>query len=102
MIRFFILLLFITSLFGAEVKNYRWLNGETYLVFLERIKLPTKILYYELEKDDQRLTEEMRAGVNYQILRDANGGIEHLWKDCNSSGTINIQDMSCVRFKLSH
>lgn len=90
MIRFFILLLFLTSLHGAEVKNYRWLNGETYLVFLERIKLPTKLLYYDLEKDDQRLTEEMRAGVNYQILRDSNGKIEQVLLPLNDELQIHI------------
>lgn len=82
--------MFITSLFGAEVKNYRWLNGETYLVFLERIKLPTKILYYDLEKDDQRLTEEMRTGVNYQILRDTNGEIEQVLLPLNDELQIHI------------
>ncbi len=90
MIRFFILFLFVTSLFGAEVKNYRWLNGETYLVFLERIKLPTKKLYYDLEKDDQRLTEEMRTGVNYQILRDDDGKIEQILLPLNDELQIHI------------
>jgi len=90
LIRFFILFLFVTSLFGAEVKNYRWLNGETYLVFLERIKLPTKKLYYDLEKDDQRLTEEMRTGVNYQILRDDDGKIEQILLPLNDELQIHI------------
>ena len=90
MIRFFILFLFITSLFGAEVKNFRWLNGESYLIFLERIKLPTKTLYYDLEKDDQRLTEEMRAGVNYQILRSDNGEVEQILLPLNDELQIHI------------
>jgi len=90
LIRFFILLLFVTSLFSAEVKNYRWSNGETYLVFLERIKLPTKQLYYNLDKDDQRLTEEMRTGVNYQILRGDDGKIEQVLLPLNDELQIHI------------
>jgi len=90
LIRFFILFLFITSLFGAEVKNFRWLNGESYLVFLERINLPTKILYYDLEKDDQILTQEMRAGVNYQILKSNDGEIEQVLLPLNDELQIHI------------
>jgi len=69
LIRFFILFLFTTSLFSAHVERFRWANGETYLEFLERKKLPLAKLYYNLDKDDQRLTEEMRAGVHCQILK---------------------------------
>lgn len=94
MIRFFILLLFITSLFGAEVKNYQWINGETYLTFLQRIKLPTKILYYELEKDDQRLTEEMHTGVNYQILENDKAEIEQILLPLNDELQIHIYKLN--------
>lgn len=78
MIRFFILLLFSTILFSSEVENFRWLNGETYLVFLEKHNLPTKELYYNLDKDDQRLTEEVHAGVHAQILRSPQNEIEQV------------------------
>ncbi|MEA2090912.1 MAG: M23 family peptidase, partial [Campylobacterota bacterium] len=78
MIRFFILFLLTTALFSAEVDRFRWINGETYLIFLEKQNLPVKKLYYDLDKDDQRLTEEMRTGVHCQILRDNDGGIEQV------------------------
>jgi len=35
MIRFFLLFLFLTSLFASEVHRFRWANKETYLVFLQ-------------------------------------------------------------------
>ena len=85
-----ILLLLSLTLFGAKVENFRWSNGESYLVFLERLNLPTKILYYDLEKDDQRLTEEMRTGVHYQILRDSNGTIEQILLPLNDELQIHI------------
>jgi len=90
LIRFFTLLLFVTSLFSAQVENLRWSNGETYLVFLERVNLPVKKLYYDLDKDDQRLTEEMRAGVNYQILKDNNSTIEQVLLPLNDELQIHL------------
>ncbi|MDY0117324.1 MAG: peptidoglycan DD-metalloendopeptidase family protein [Sulfurimonadaceae bacterium] len=68
--RFLLLLLFITSLSATELEHFRWANSETYLQFLERNQLPLRELYYNLDKDDQVLAEEMRAGVNCQVLRD--------------------------------
>ncbi len=91
MIRFFILfLLFYTTLFSSEVTRYRWANGETYLVFLEKNDLPVRALYYNLDKDDQRLTEEMRTGVHYQILRSDQGEIEQILLPLNDELQIHI------------
>jgi len=90
MIRFFILFLLTTSLFSSVVDRYRWNSGETYLTFLEKEKLPLRALYYNLDKDDQRLTEEMRTGVHYQILRDNNGTIEQILLPLNDELQIHI------------
>ena len=90
MIRFFILFLLTTSIFAAQVDRYRWNNGETYLVFLENNNLPVRSLYYNLDKDDQRLTEEMRSGIHYQILRDKNGDIEQILLPLNDELQIHI------------
>ncbi|NPA60029.1 MAG: M23 family metallopeptidase [Epsilonproteobacteria bacterium] len=90
MIRFFILFLLVTTLFGAEVERFRWANGETYLTFLEKNDLPLKALYYNLDKDDQRLTEEMMSGVHCQILRDDIGDIEQVLLPLNSELQIHI------------
>jgi len=70
MIRLFILfILFSVTLFASQVQNFRWSNGETYLEFLEKNSLPLKTLYYNLDKDDQTLTEDIMSGVNCQILK---------------------------------
>jgi len=90
LIRFFLLFLFTTALFSSEVQRDRWPNGETYLVFLEKNSLPIRPLYYNLDKDDQRLTEEMRSGVHYQILRDANSTIEQVLLPLNDELQIHI------------
>ena len=90
MIRFFILFFITASLFASTVDRHRWDNGETYLVFLERLNLPTRPLYYNLDKDDQRLTEEMRSGIHYQILRDDKGNIEQILLPLNDELQIHI------------
>jgi murein DD-endopeptidase MepM/ murein hydrolase activator NlpD len=94
MIRFFILFLLTmftaSSLIASHVERYRWLNGETYLVFLEKLNLPVRELYYNLDKDDQRLTEEMRTGVHYQILKDNNNQIQQILLPLNDELQIHI------------
>ena len=90
MIRFFLLFLLTTTLFSSEVQRFRWTNGETYLVFLERNKLPIRKLYYNLDKDDQRLTEEMRTGVHYQILKDSNATITQVLLPLNDELQIHL------------
>ena len=100
MIRFFILFLLATSLFSSTVHRYRWSNGETYLEFLERQNLPVRALYYNLDKDDQRLTEEMRSGVHYQILRDNKGNIEQMLLPLNDELQIHIyKDKESYKFE---
>lgn len=64
-------------LFASSMESFKWSQGETYLMFLERLKLP-QALYYEIDKEDQKITEEIRSGVEYQMLRDANGTVEQV------------------------
>ena len=90
MIRFFLLFLVVTAAFASTVDRYRWHNGETYLMFLKQNNLSGKDLYYNLDKDDQRLTEEMRSGIHYQILRDNNKKIEQILLPINDELQIHI------------
>jgi len=90
LIRFFLLFLYTTTVFATTIQRDRWSNGETYLVFLEKNNLPVKSLYYNLDKDDQRLTEEMRAGIHYQIAKDKKDGIEQILLPLNDELQIHI------------
>ena len=90
MIRFFILFLLPIAIFASEVERFRWINGETYLVFLENNNLPVRKLYYKLDTYDQRLTEEMRAGAHCQILKDSNGKIEQALLPLNDELQVHI------------
>lgn len=90
MLRLLVMFFIPMVLFSAEVKNFRWNNGESYLTFLERLNLSAKALYYNLDKDDKQLTEEIKTGVNYQILEDANGTIEQILIPLNDELQIHI------------
>ncbi len=90
MIRFFLLILFSTLLFSSGVNNFRWLDGETYLEFLEKNNLPLKELYYNLDKDDQKFTEEIRSGTNCQILKNSKGKIDQILIPMNDELQIHL------------
>ena len=75
--RIFLLLLLPVILFSSQVEFTKWENGESFLNFLVKHNLPQKI-YYNLDKSDQTITEEIYAGVNIQIMRDDNASIEQV------------------------
>ncbi|MCF6310188.1 MAG: peptidoglycan DD-metalloendopeptidase family protein [Sulfurimonas sp.] len=90
MIRLIMLFMLATTLFGSRVDTFRWSEGETYLMFLERFDLPLKSLYYNLDKDDQILTQEMHAGIHYQILKEDNESINQILLPLNDELQIHI------------
>jgi len=90
LIRLLLLFLLTTTLFANTIERNRWKNGETYLNFLENNNLPMKELYYNLDKDDQRLTEEMRAGIHYQVSRNEDGSIDQILLALNDELQIHI------------
>jgi len=90
MLRLFVILTLWVSLFSAEVEEHRWKNGEMFLSFLEKNKLPLKNLYYNLDRESQILTTEMHTGIHYQILRAKDGTIEQILLPLNSELQIHI------------
>ena len=90
MIRIFLLIALSTTLFANTIERHRWERGETFLTFLEKNQLPLRDLYYNLDKDDQRLTEEMRAGIHYQISRDKEKTIDQVLVALNDELQIHI------------
>jgi murein DD-endopeptidase MepM/ murein hydrolase activator NlpD len=77
MLRFVLLFILPVIVFSSEIEFTKWKNGESFLNFLEKHHLPQKI-YYNLDKSDQTITEEIYAGVNIQIMRDSNATIEQV------------------------
>ena len=65
--RIFLFLLLPIFIFAAQVKPFKWNNGESFLNFLEHKKLPLS-LYYNMDKEDQKLTEDIPYTANCQML----------------------------------
>lgn len=90
MARLFLFLLLTISLYGARVETFRWSNGETYLSFLERNKLPLKPLFYNLDEDEKQLTEEIIAGVGCKETREQDGSLLQVFIPLNEELQIHI------------
>ncbi|MEA1955815.1 MAG: peptidoglycan DD-metalloendopeptidase family protein [Campylobacterota bacterium] len=100
MIQIFILLLIPLTIFASKVDTFRVENGQTYLTFLEKQHLPTKELYYNLDNDDQILTQEIKAGIHYQILHDINNKVEQILLPLNEELQIHIYKKSDDKYNF--
>ncbi|WP_457593300.1 peptidoglycan DD-metalloendopeptidase family protein [Hydrogenimonas sp.] len=68
-------LLFFSSLLCASVaQRAPWPQGESFLHFLEKNDIPQS-LYWNLDKEDKELCEEIRAGVPYYTMYDDNRSV---------------------------
>jgi len=90
MLRLFLFLSLFTSLYSTTVEDFRWEDGVTYSDFLQANKLPRKSLLDNLDVDDRRLVEEIRAGVHCNYLKDSNGKIEQVLIPLNDELQIHI------------
>ncbi len=108
--KYLFFLLLSVSTFASYVEHLKYPRGASYLNFLTKNNLP-KSLYYDLDAEDQLITEEIRSGVNYQVLKDSNGTLEqvliplsdelqiHIYKDNNSSYTFEAIPIVYTRKK---
>ncbi len=96
--RILLLLLLPLYLFGAYVKPFKWNNGESFLTFLERKKLPLS-LYYEMDKEDRQLTEEIPYNAKGQMLLNQKNIIEQVLIPVNEQLQIQIYLTPKKRYK---
>ncbi len=68
---FFLITLFALFLQASVVERKPWPQGESFLHFLEQNSIPQS-LYWDLDKEDKELCEEIRAGVPYYTMYDDN------------------------------
>jgi len=61
-----VLLLLLTQ--NSIAKEYKWSNKLTFLGFLKKYHIPKKI-YYNMDREDRELIQEIHAGQSYSILR---------------------------------
>ena len=108
--KYLLFILLSVNTFASYVEHLKYPRGASYLNFLTKNNLP-KSLYYDLDAEDQLITEEIRSGVNYQVLKDSNGTLEqvliplsdelqiHIYKDNNSSYTFEAIPIVYTRKK---
>jgi murein DD-endopeptidase MepM/ murein hydrolase activator NlpD len=87
--RFFVLLLLPLLLFGGTVKHFKWKDGESFLTFLERKKLPLRV-YYNLDKEDQKLTEDIPYTAKCQMVVDNQNFIQQILIPVNDELQLQI------------
>ena len=98
----FFLLIFTLFAFGSIIQKKEWPKGENFLNFLKHNGLP-KSIYWDLDKEDKELCEEIRAGATYyvmlnddmtyikQVLIPINEELQiHLKRDGNGSYTLEM------------
>jgi len=61
--------MFFSICVGSVTQKLEWPQGVSFLYFLERNNLPLSI-YWNLDKEDKELCEEIRAGATYYVMRD--------------------------------
>ncbi len=97
--RIVLLLLLPLFLFGSTVKPFKWNNGESFLTFLERKKLPLA-LFYKLDKEDQKLTEDIPFHANCQMLISDKNTIEQVLIPMNDELQLQIYLTPKKRYKM--
>ena len=91
--RFAWLFLVAVSLFGSTIVQQQWQKGETLLSFFKRYDIPVRI-YYDLDREDKELADEIRAGVKYfAIFDDANATLLHLLVPINEELQLHLAKM---------
>lgn len=97
--RFFVLLLLPLLLFGGSIKPFKWKDGESLLTFLERKKLPLTV-YYNLDKEDQKLTEDIPYSANCQMMVDEKNRIRQILIPVNDELQLQIYLTPQKRYEM--
>ena len=97
--RFVLLLLLPLFLFGSTVKPFKWNNGESFLTFLERKKLPLA-LFYKLDREDRKLTEDIPFHAKCQMLVSDKNIIEQILIPMNDELQLQIYLTPQKRYKM--
>ncbi|HEX5622910.1 MAG TPA: peptidoglycan DD-metalloendopeptidase family protein [Sulfuricurvum sp.] len=97
--RFILWLLLPLYVFGSSVQPFQWKDGESFLTFLERKKLPLS-LFYKLDKEDQQLTEDIPFHAHCQMLVSNKKIIEQILIPVNDELQLQIFLTPKNRYKM--
>jgi len=93
------LLLLPIFLFASHVQPFKWKDGESFLTFLERSKLPLS-LYYNMDDDDQKMTEDIPYNANCQMLVSSKKTIRQILIPVNDELQIQIYYTTKKRYEM--
>lgn len=82
-----------------SVNQFEWPIGLSFLQFLEKSEIPLS-LYYNLDKEAQELSSEIRAGSICEILSDENGNLKQILIPISEELQIHIYKDKFGKFKL--
>jgi murein DD-endopeptidase MepM/ murein hydrolase activator NlpD len=97
--RIILLLLLPFLSYAAIVQPFTWKDGESFLTFLERKKLPLK-LYYNLDKEDQQATEDIPYNAHGQFLLNDKNQILQVLIPVNDELQIHIYRTSSNKYSM--
>ncbi len=70
-----VLILMVSSVFGAKVTHKEWEQGKTFSEYLESYNIPAELLE-AISKEDQKFLSEIRSRYKYYELKNANGTLQ--------------------------
>ena len=84
-----LLIMAFSLLVGDVVQKRSWPKGETLLKYFEKEQVPGR-LYYDLDREEKELADEIRAGVEIYEARDENGSLRHALIPINEELQIHL------------
>jgi len=93
------IIIFLSFLHSAEVKELPWPKGESFLSFLEEYSIPQK-LYFNLEKEDKELCSEIVADKRFYLYTEENGDFNQVLIPVSEDIQIHIYKESDGTFKF--
>ena len=86
-------------LHSAQVEELTWPRGETFLTFLDKYKVSQK-LYFDLEKEDQELCDEISADGRYYLYTDDDGKLNQVLIPISDDIQLHIYKNSKNEYKF--
>ncbi|WP_121627814.1 peptidoglycan DD-metalloendopeptidase family protein [Poseidonibacter antarcticus] len=93
------IIIFLSFLHSAEVKELSWPKGESFLTFLEKYSIPQK-LYFDLEKEDKELCSEIVANRRFYLYTEDDGTFNQVLIPVSEDIQIHIYQQSNGKYKF--
>jgi len=93
------IIFFINFLYSAQVEELLWPKGESFLAFLEKKSIPSK-LYYDLDKEDKELCSEIQTNSRFYLYTEDDGSFSQVLIPVSLEMQIHIYKDKSNNYKL--